>query len=81
MEYKEEVLRVLDIPLEQGRKRELMNLEGGKPYRYMLKTFYPELRNACYISLIYDELTDSGEVDQRAEVRRGLEDVEGLGER
>ena len=60
MEYKEEVLRVLDIPLEQGRKRELMNLEGGKPYRYMLKTFYPELRNACYISLIYDELTGRG---------------------
>ncbi|MFR7808745.1 MAG: hypothetical protein ACLU4N_05405 [Butyricimonas faecihominis] len=36
-----------------------MNLEGGKPYRYMLKTFYG-LRNACYISLIYDELTDRG---------------------
>ena len=60
MKYRDEVLRVLDMPLEQGRKSQLMRLYGGEPYRYMLKNFYPELRNACYISLIYDELTDKG---------------------
>lgn len=60
MKYRDEVLNVLDVPEEQVRKRQLMKLHGGDPYRYMLKHFYPELRNACYISLIYDELTDKG---------------------
>ena len=37
-----------------------MKLAGGKPYRYMLREFYPELRNACYISVYYDVLGDKG---------------------
>ena len=59
MEYKDEVLAILDDnTLGTGRKAALMNLKNGKPYRYMLKEFYPELRNACYVSVFYDVLAD-----------------------
>ncbi len=59
MEYKDEVLAILDdSTLGSGRKAALMNLKNGKPYRYMLKEFYPELRNACYVSVFYDVLAD-----------------------
>lgn len=59
MEYRDEVLAILDDST-QGTKRKvaLMSLKNGRPYRYMLKTFYPELRNACYVSVIYDVLGD-----------------------
>ena len=60
MEYREEVLAVLDSGDVAGRKTALMKLAGGKPYRYMLREFYPELRNACYISVYYDVLGDKG---------------------
>lgn len=59
MEYRDEVLVILDdTSLGTGRKAVLMRLAGGKPYRYMLKEFYPELRNACYVSVFYDVLGD-----------------------
>lgn len=59
MEFKEEVLAILDN--ERGManwKTVLMKLAGGKPYRYMLDNFYPQLRNACYVSVYYDMLGD-----------------------
>ncbi|WP_018338468.1 hypothetical protein [Butyricimonas synergistica] len=59
MEYRDEVLGILDdASLGAGRKTALMKLAGGKPYRYMLKEFYPGLRNACYVSVFYDVLGD-----------------------
>lgn len=59
MEFREEVLAILDN--ERGKanwKTILMKLAGGKPYRYMLDNFYPQLRNACYVSVYYDMLGD-----------------------
>ena len=59
MEYREEVLAIIDDEqVAGGRKNALKRLAGGKPYRYMLKEFYPGLRNACYVSVYYDVLGD-----------------------
>ena len=56
MEARDEVLDILDhTPLwvydDQGRvvdsrKKQLMDLRGGRPYRYMLQHFFPDLRNS-----------------------------------
>ena len=58
MECRDEVLAVLDNDAGNDRKVALQRLAGGKPYRYMLKNFYPELRNACYVAVYYDVLND-----------------------
>ncbi len=56
MKYREEVLRIIrDVPVLNGREKQLMDLAGGEPYRYMLTHFFPELRNAGYIQVYYDE--------------------------
>ncbi|MDE6022755.1 MAG: DUF3575 domain-containing protein [Muribaculaceae bacterium] len=34
-----------------GRKKQLMNLDGGNPYRWMLKNIFPELRNAVAVTM------------------------------
>ena len=63
MPGREEVLDVIDsVPVEQGRKSRLMALRGGDTYRYMLREFYPLLRNACYVSVYYDVLEDTAAV-------------------
>jgi outer membrane protein OmpA-like peptidoglycan-associated protein len=60
MPSKEEVLRIIDtVPVwsagsKAGREKVLMDLDGGVPYRYMLKNFFPLLRNAAYIKIYYD---------------------------
>ncbi len=53
MNYKEEVLAILrNVPAEIdyatniSRKKSLMQLRGGVPYRYMLSEYYPSLRKA-----------------------------------
>lgn len=57
MTGRDEVLDILDhIPLwiydengriVDGRKKRLMDLQGGKPYDYMLEHFFPDLRNSA----------------------------------
>ena len=37
-----------------GRHGELMRLDGGEPYRYMLREFFPKLRQAAYIKIYYE---------------------------
>lgn len=60
MQYRDEVLDIIDnVPAEKGRNHQLMGLRAGNPYRYMMKHFFPELRNACYISVYYDVLEDT----------------------
>ena len=60
MQYRDEVLDIIDnVPAEKGRNHQLMGLRAGEPYRYMMKHFFPELRNACYISVYYDVLEDT----------------------
>lgn len=79
MECRDEVLAVLDNDAGNDRKVALQRLAGGKPYRYMLKNFYPELRNACYVAVYYDVLNDvaadainaANTQIPRREIRRG----------
>lgn len=55
-----DVLAVIDtVSVESGRKAQLKRLHGGRSYRYMLREFYPLLRNACYVSVYYDVLEDT----------------------
>lgn len=44
---------VWDARRQVGRHGELMRLDGGDPYRYMLREFFPKLRNAAYIKVYY----------------------------
>lgn len=53
MTYRDEVIDVLtNVPAEinyqtdVSRKKSLMSLRGGEPYRYLLKTYFPGLRKA-----------------------------------
>ena len=54
-----EILEIIDnTPEGLPRKLELQNLKGGVPYRSMLKLIYPQLRDACYISVWFEEKPD-----------------------
>lgn len=45
MMYRDEVLSIIDgVGIFNGREKQLMDLAGGEPYRYMLRTFCPALR-------------------------------------
>lgn len=60
MESKYQILNIIDdIPVwehtpGEGRLSRLKRLEGGVPYQYMLQTFFPQLRQAAYIKLYYE---------------------------
>jgi hypothetical protein len=61
MPSKHRVMEIIDtVPVwdsktRRGRERELMDLDGGAPYRYMYRNFFPLLRNATYIKIYYDD--------------------------
>ena len=64
MQYKDEILEVLDSPewvydandrVIDGRKRKLMNLRGGEPYRYMYREVFPDLRGSIAMLLYVRE--------------------------
>lgn len=58
---REEILRIIDnVPVKKGRELELMKLSGGRPYLYMLEHMFPELRNAAFIKVYYENLPDAG---------------------
>jgi len=46
---------VWDADRGAGRLGELMRLDGGEPYRYMLERFFPRLRQAAYIKVYFQE--------------------------
>jgi pimeloyl-ACP methyl ester carboxylesterase len=54
---KHEVLYIIDnYPVwgpEGGRESKLMRLRGGAAYRHMYRNFFPELREAAYITIYY----------------------------
>lgn len=60
MYEKQQILDIIDnVPIwdsraNQGRLGELMRLNGGEPYRYIYKHFFPQLRNAAYIKIYYE---------------------------
>ena len=45
---------VWDSARQVGRSGELMRLDGGNPYRYMYRYWFPQLRNAAYIKVYYE---------------------------
>ncbi|WP_307756627.1 OmpA family protein [uncultured Alistipes sp.] len=45
---------VWDSYRKVGRHGELMRLDGGTPYRYMVREFFPKLRQAAYIKVYYE---------------------------
>lgn len=60
MPAKEKVLDILDnVPLwdaknKRGRKGELMRLDRGEPYRYLLREYFPMMRQASFIQVYYE---------------------------
>lgn len=58
---KHQILHIIDnYPIENSsyqpsRKRELQRLNGGKTYQHLYRYFYPQLRNAAYIKVYYEE--------------------------
>lgn len=45
---------IWDSWASRGRHGELMRLSGGNSYRYMLREFFPQLRQAAYIKVYYE---------------------------
>ncbi|WP_298649057.1 hypothetical protein [uncultured Proteiniphilum sp.] len=73
MKYRNEVLDIIDnIQLLNGREKKLMELGGGEPYKYMLKNFFPDLRNAGYIQIYYDE---TGEINAKIAAENASIDI------
>ena len=70
MRYRDEVLAVLDHTpvwvfdgdgrVVSGRKKELMDLRGGVPYRYMFEHIFPDIR-AGLSAVLYVSSADSGQ--------------------
>lgn len=58
LETRDKMLEIIDNTSGEARKNELKRLDGGKSYAYILRNFYPVLRNACYIAVYYDVLDD-----------------------
>jgi len=57
---KQQVLRIIDAPQVYddhhpgGRLAQLKMLDEGRTYRYMFDNFFPDLRNATYIRVFYE---------------------------
>ncbi len=45
---------IWDAQRQVGRQGTLMSLRGGEVYRYMYHNFFPQLRNAAYIRVYYE---------------------------
>lgn len=60
MHLKEQVLDIIDhfpawdSDIGRGRLAVLKNFQGGEPYRYMYKHIFPQLRNAAYIKVYFE---------------------------
>lgn len=60
MKGKDRVLEIIDnTPLETAKLQDnrierLKKLDGGAPYKYMLDNLFPELRNAAFIKVYYE---------------------------
>ncbi|MDE6498544.1 MAG: DUF3575 domain-containing protein [Muribaculaceae bacterium] len=53
-----------------GRKKQLMDLAGGRPYNWLLEHVFPQLRNAVAVSLYLKESTpsDLSDVSDRSDL-------------
>lgn len=54
-----------------GRKRQLMQLDGGMPYRWMFTNLFPSLRNAVAVSLfLKSDINAAKAVEEEKDARR-----------
>lgn len=59
MPNKQAVLDIIEkYGVYNGRELELMKLNGGRDYNYMLREFFPKLRSAGYIQIFYERKPD-----------------------
>lgn len=58
MPYRNEILDIIDNVPQAQRQARLKALAGGRPYKSMLDVLYPQLRDACYISVWFSEKED-----------------------
>lgn len=50
MDKKQEVLAIInDTDIFDGREKRLMQLDGGRPYRFMINEYFPLLRKVNYV--------------------------------
>ena len=87
MQYKAEVLRILDNTpvwvfdgnnrVVSSRKKELMDLKGGIPYRYMYEHLFPDLRSSVSV-LLYISVPEpqAEETEPAAAFIRLINDIE-----
>ena len=60
MHQKDQIINIINnVPVwdsysNEGRHSALMRVGGGEPYRYMLREFFPKLRQAAYIKVYYE---------------------------
>lgn len=61
MQHRQQVIDIIDnVPAEidyrrnTSRRKQLEDLAGGRPYRYMYATYFPDLRTATYIKVYYE---------------------------
>lgn len=59
MPYRNEILDIIDNVPQEKRQARLKALAGGRPYKSMLDVLYPQLRDACYISVWFSEKDDA----------------------
>lgn len=67
MASRNEVINIIDTyQVITQRKNRLVQLESGKPYRYMRDNFFPELRNAGFIMIYYQNpsVKENPEIDR-----------------
>ena len=55
MNYKEEIINIINNTPPEQRNERLKQLRGGRPYRSIYDELYPQLRDACYINVWYSE--------------------------
>lgn len=59
MAEKQQILNIIDnVPIwdsqkQVGRMGEIMRLDGGIPYKYMLENLFPQLRAAAYVKIFF----------------------------
>ena len=59
MRYKNEIVHIITNTPPENRNEQLKQLGGGRPYQSMYDVLFPQLRDACHISVWYAETKDT----------------------
>lgn len=55
---KDNIIDIIDNVPQQDRQSALKKLSSGKTYRTLLHSYYPQLRDACYINVWFSDKAD-----------------------